>query len=52
VAVGTQTGANRETPCFAPPGKIDCDRWVETPYFQYFCGEEFFQRLLVSTARR
>jgi transposase, IS5 family len=20
-----------------------CDRWVENPYFQYFCGEEFFQ---------
>src|SRR5260370_26312137 len=23
-----------------------CDRWVENPYFQYFCGEEFFQHLL------
>jgi IS5 family transposase len=21
-----------------------CDRWVENPYVQYFCGEEFFQR--------
>jgi hypothetical protein len=21
--------------------------WVENPYFQYFCGEEFFQRALV-----
>lgn len=20
-----------------------CDRWVENPYFQHFCGEEFFQ---------
>src|SRR6266478_6285651 len=20
-----------------------CDRWVENPYYQYFCGEEFFQ---------
>jgi IS5 family transposase len=20
-----------------------CDRWVENPYFQLFCGEEFFQ---------
>jgi IS5 family transposase len=19
-----------------------CDRWVENPYFQLFCGEEFF----------
>ncbi len=27
-------------------------RWVENPYFQYFCGEEFFQHSLVSTARR
>ena len=24
-----------------------CDRWVENPYFQYFCGEEFFQHQLV-----
>ena len=24
-----------------------CDRWVENPYFQYFCGEEFFQHRLV-----
>jgi IS5 family transposase len=24
-----------------------CDRWVEEPYFQYFCGEEFFQHALV-----
>ena len=21
-----------------------CERWVENPYFQYFCGEEFFDR--------
>ncbi len=47
MAVGTQTGANRGTPCFAPHGKIDCDRWVENPYFQHFCGEEFFQHALV-----
>jgi transposase, IS5 family len=20
-----------------------CDRWIENPYFQYFCGEAFFQ---------
>src|SRR5262244_3902035 len=20
-----------------------CDRWVENPYYQYFCGMEFFQ---------
>ena len=24
-----------------------CDCWVENPYFQYFCGEEFFQHALV-----
>ena len=23
-----------------------CDRWVENPYYQLFCGEEFFQRRL------
>ena len=24
-----------------------CEAWVENPYFQYFCGEEFFQHELV-----
>jgi IS5 family transposase len=24
-----------------------CDRWVGDPYFQFFCGEEFFQHRLV-----
>ena len=23
-----------------------CERWVENPYYQYFCGEEFFQHRL------
>jgi transposase, IS5 family len=23
-----------------------CERWVESPYFQLFCGEEFFQHIL------
>ena len=23
-----------------------CERWVENPYFQYFCGQEFFQHRL------
>jgi len=23
-----------------------CERWVENPYFQYLCGEEFFQHTL------
>ena len=24
-----------------------CEGWVENPYFQFFCGEEFFQHRLV-----
>ena len=23
-----------------------CEAWLENPYFQYFCGEEFFQNAL------
>src|SRR5262249_48309895 len=23
-----------------------CERWIENPYYQYFCGEEFFQHEL------
>jgi len=23
-----------------------CERWLENPYYQYFCGEEFFQHRL------
>ena len=26
--------------------EVLCERWVENPYFQYFCGEEFFQHRL------
>ena len=26
--------------------EVVCERWVESPYFQYFCGEEFFQHRL------
>ena len=26
--------------------EVLCDRWVENPYFQFFCGEEFFQHRL------
>ena len=26
--------------------EVVCDRWVENPYFQYFCGEEFFRHEL------
>lgn len=29
-----------------------CARWVENPYFQYFCGEEFFRHDPPSTVRR
>ena len=24
-----------------------CKRWVENPYYQYFCGEQFFRHKLV-----
>jgi IS5 family transposase len=24
-----------------------CEHWIENPYFQFFCGEEFFQHRLV-----
>jgi transposase, IS5 family len=27
--------------------EVLCERWVESPYYQYFCGEEFFQHRLV-----
>ena len=27
--------------------EVLCDRWVENPYYQLFCGEEFFQHRLV-----
>lgn len=27
--------------------EVLCDRWVENPYYQYLCGEEFFQHRLV-----
>src|SRR5579871_1181606 len=27
--------------------EVLCDRWVENPYYQFFCGEEFFQHKLV-----
>jgi IS5 family transposase len=27
--------------------EVLCERWVENPYFQFFCGEEFFQHELV-----
>src|SRR5438132_13638524 len=27
--------------------EVLCERWIENPYFQYFCGEEFFQHALV-----
>ena len=26
--------------------EVVCDRWLENPYYQYFCGEEFFQHTL------
>src|SRR5215469_12220241 len=32
---------------YDPSDEALCDRWVENPYFQYFCGEAFFQHALV-----
>jgi len=26
--------------------EVLCERWIENPYFQFFCGEEFFQHEL------
>jgi IS5 family transposase len=26
--------------------EVVCEQWVENPYYQYFCGEEFFQHRL------
>ena len=26
--------------------EVLCDRWVENPYYQYLCGEEFFRHQL------
>jgi transposase, IS5 family len=26
--------------------EVVCDRWIENPYYQYFCGEIFFQHTL------
>jgi IS5 family transposase len=27
--------------------EVLCERWVENPYYQFFCGEEFFQHKLI-----
>lgn len=27
--------------------EVLCERWVENHYYQFFCGEEFFQHRLV-----
>jgi IS5 family transposase len=27
--------------------EVLCERWAENPYYQFFCGEEFFQHRLV-----
>ena len=33
-------------------GEALCARWVENPYFQYFCGEVVFRHDLPFSARR
>ena len=25
-------------------GEVVCEVWLEIPYYQYFCGEEFFRK--------
>ena len=35
--------------------EVLCERWVENPYYQFFCGEEFFRSSSIgwcSIARR
>src|SRR4029453_4683419 len=32
---------------YDPRDEVLCERWVENPYYQFFCGEEFFQHRLV-----
>ena len=32
--------------------EVLCERWVENPYYQYFCGEEFFSTGSSSTVHR
>ena len=32
--------------CTTSPTRCLCERWIENPYFQLFCGEEFFQHQL------
>ena len=29
-----------------------CARWVENPYYQYFCGQEFFCQSTVKNSQR
>jgi transposase, IS5 family len=31
--------------------EVVCGHWVENPYFQYFCGKEFFQHKLPPALR-
>jgi IS5 family transposase len=32
--------------------EVVCELWLENPYYQYFCGEEFFQHRLPFDAPR
>ena len=36
---------------YDPSDEVLCERWVENPYYQFFCGEEFFQHRLSSPNR-
>ena len=33
--------------CWSACKGLVCKRWVENPYFQYFCGEQYFCHRLV-----
>ena len=32
--------------------EVLCERWVENPYYQFFCGEEFFRKRFADPLRR
>ncbi|GAU86865.1 mobile element protein [Bosea sp. BIWAKO-01] len=44
---GRLTGASWSGPsAHNPSDEALCERWVQNPYFQFYCGEEFFQHEL------
>ena len=41
-----RTLCGRQPSARTPSDEALCERWVENPYFQLFCGEEFFPHWL------